>query len=163
MNLQINKILVPVDFSDYSRPALLYSSELAEVFGAELILIHIIEPVIYPPDFSMGQIALPPFTIDIDTAATEELEKLIKNELPGTIKAKILVRTGKPFVEIVDAAAEENIDLIIISSHGRTGVEHILFGSTADKVVQKAPCPVLTLRAPFKGFNYKEVKKKNNN
>ncbi|MDP3831347.1 MAG: universal stress protein [Ignavibacteriaceae bacterium] len=159
MNLQINKILVPVDFSDYSRPALLYSSELAEVFGAELILIHIIEPVIYPPDFSMGQIALPPLTIDIDTAATEELEKLIKTELPGTIKTKILVRTGKPFVEIVDAAAEENVDLIIISSHGRTGVEHILFGSTADKVVQKSPCPVLTLRYPVKGFKYRETKK----
>jgi nucleotide-binding universal stress UspA family protein len=159
MNLQIKKILVPIDFSDYSKPALLYSAELAGIFGSELILIHIIEPIIYPPDFSMGQIALPPLTIDIDSAATEELEKLIKTELPSTIMAKILVRTGKPFVEIVDAASEEDVDLIVISSHGRTGVEHILFGSTADKVVQKAPCPVLTLRDPAKGFKYRETKK----
>jgi nucleotide-binding universal stress UspA family protein len=163
MNLQIKKILVPIDFSDYSKPALLYSSELAEIFKAELILIHIIEPVIYPPDFSMGQIALPPLTVDIDSAAKDELEKLIKTELKSGINVKMLVRTGKPFVEIVDSALEEKVDLIVISSHGRTGIEHILFGSTADKVVQKAPCPVLTLREPFKGFNYKEAKKKNSN
>jgi nucleotide-binding universal stress UspA family protein len=73
---------------------------------------------------------------------------------------KTIIKTGKPFVEIIETAKEENTDLIIIATHGHSGVEHILFGSTAEKVVRKAPCPVLTLREPIKGFNYKEGMKK---
>ncbi|HRI47096.1 MAG: universal stress protein [Ignavibacteriaceae bacterium] len=154
----INKILVPIDFSEYSKPAISFSKDLAKIFNSELILVHVVEPILYPPDFSMGQVALPPLTIDVDSAAKEELERLIKNEIGDEFKTSSLIRTGKPFVEIVDAAIELDIDLIVISSHGRTGVEHILFGSTADKVVQKAPCPVLTVRDPLKGFKYRESK-----
>jgi nucleotide-binding universal stress UspA family protein len=66
-----------------------------------------------------------------------------------------LIKTGKPFVEIVETAIEEDIDLIIIATHGHTGIEHVLFGSTAEKVVRKAPCPVLTIREPIKGYRYK--------
>lgn len=154
----INRILVPIDFSEYSKPAISFSKDLAKIFNSELILVHVVEPILYPPDFSMGQVALPPLTIDIDSAAKEELERLIKNEIRDEFKASSIIRTGKPFVEIVDAAIELDIDLIVISSHGRTGVEHILFGSTADKVVQKAPCPVLTVRDPLKGFKYIESK-----
>lgn len=154
----INRILVPIDFSEYSKPAISFSKDLAKIFNSELILVHVVEPILYPPDFSMGQVALPPLTIDVDSAAKEELERLIKNEIGDEFKASSIIRTGKPFVEIVDAAIELDIDLIVISSHGRTGVEHILFGSTADKVVQKAPCPVLTVRDPLKGFKYRESK-----
>lgn len=154
----INRILVPIDFSEYSKPAISFSKDLAKIFNSELILVHVVEPILYPPDFSMGQVALPPLTIDVDSAAKEELERLIKNEIGDEFKASSIIRTGKPFVEIVDAAIELDIDLIVISSHGRTGVEHILFGSTADKVVQKAPCPVLTVRDPLKGFKYIESK-----
>lgn len=163
MNLQLKKILVPIDFSDYSKPALLCARDFATMFNSEIILVNVVEPIIYPPDFSMGQIALPPLTIELDTAAKDELEKFAKRELPPSIKFKTVVRIGKPFLEIIETAKDEDVDLIIIPSHGRTGIEHILFGSTADKVVQKAPCPVLTLREPFKGFNYKEEKKKNGN
>lgn len=154
----INRILVPIDFSEYSKPAISFSKDLAKIFNSELILVHVVEPILYPPDFSMGQVALPPLTIDVDSAAKEELQRLIKNEIGDEFKASSIIRTGKPFVEIVDAAIELDIDLIVISSHGRTGVEHILFGSTADKVVQKAPCPVLTVRDPLKGFKYRESK-----
>lgn len=154
----INRILVPIDFSEFSKPAISFSKDLAKIFNSELILVHVVEPILYPPDFSMGQVALPPLTIDVDSAAKEELERLIKNEIGDEFKASSIIRTGKPFVEIVDAAIELDIDLIVISSHGRTGVEHILFGSTADKVVQKAPCPVLTVRDPLKGFKYRESK-----
>jgi nucleotide-binding universal stress UspA family protein len=71
------------------------------------------------------------------------------------LDVKTVIKTGKPFVEIVETAAEEDIDLIIIASHGHTGVEHLLFGSTAEKVIRKAPCPVLTLREPVKGYKFK--------
>lgn len=156
MEPNIKKVLIPIDFSDYSKNSLRYSVNFTRCFNAELILIYVIEPVIYPPDFSMGQIAVPAVDVDIDKRASEELQKLAKTEIPADMKVKTLVKTGKPFVEIIETAAAENIDLIIIASHGHSGVEHILFGSTADKVVRKAPCPVLTLREPVKGFSIKD-------
>lgn len=160
MEMKLNKILVPIDFSDYSKSALRYAVNFAKLFNAEIILIYVVEPVIYPPDFSMGQIAIPTVTTEFDDRAKEELNKLAKNEIPQQLKVSIIIRTGKPFVEIIDTASEADVDLIIIATHGHSGVEHILFGSTAEKVVRKAPCPVLTLREPVKGFLFKEEMKK---
>lgn len=158
----IKKILVPIDFSDYSKGALKYAVNFSKSFNAEMTLIYVVEPVIYPPDFSMGQIAIPSVNTEWDERAKHELDKLAREEIPSGVTVKTLIKTGKPFIEIIETAGELNIDLIIISTHGRTGVEHILFGSTAEKVVRKAPCPVLTLREPIKGFNYKdEMKLKN--
>lgn len=160
MPLTIKKILVPIDFSDYSKSALKYAVNFAKVFNAEMYLIYVVEPVIYPPDFSMGQIAIPSVTFEMDERAKEELSKLAQQEIPAEIKRQVIIKTGKPFVEIIETAAEEDIDLIIIATHGHSGVEHILFGSTAEKVVRKAPCPVLTLREPVKGFQFKDEMKK---
>lgn len=162
MNSDIKKILVPIDFSDYSRSALKYAVNFCKNCNAEMILIYVVEPVIYPPDFSMGQIAIPSVNSEWDERARQELDKLAKEEIPSTVQVKTVIKTGKPFVEIVETASELDVDLIIIATHGRSGVEHILFGSTAEKVVRKAPCPVLTLREPIKGFNYKEQIKKEN-
>jgi nucleotide-binding universal stress UspA family protein len=160
METTINKVLVPIDFSDYSKSALRYAVNFAKSFNAEIILVYVVEPVIYPPDFSMGQIAMPSINTEWDERAKEELQKLAKSEIIGVNNVKTIIKTGKPFVEIIETAKEENADLIIIATHGHSGVEHILFGSTAEKVVRKAPCPVLTLREPIKGFNYKEGMKK---
>lgn len=160
MEPSIKKVLVPVDFSDYSKSSLKYAVNFAKHFGAELYLIYVVEPMVYPPDFSMGQIAIPSIDVELDKRASEELNNLGKKEIPQDIKSKMIVKTGKPFVEIIEAAAEEDIDLIIIATHGHTGIEHVLFGSTAEKVVRKAPCPVLTLREPIKGFEFKEGIKK---
>ena len=110
--------------------------------------------MIYPADFSMGQVAIPSADIDLHSRAEEELTKLSKDIISGNLKVEILIKTGKPFVEIIETASANDIDLIIIATHGHTGVEHLLFGSTAEKVVRKAPCPVLTLREPVKGFQY---------
>jgi len=155
MQPTIKKVLVPIDFSDYSKSALKYAVNFAKSFSAEIVLIYVVEPVIYPPDFSMGQIAMPSINAEWDVRAKEELQKLAISEIPGESVVKTIIKTGKPFVEIIETAKEENVDLIIIATHGHSGVEHILFGSTAEKVVRKAPCPVLTLREPIKGFDYK--------
>lgn len=162
MDMKIDKILVPIDFSDYSKSALRYAVNFAKLFNAEILLIYVVEPVIYPPDFSMGQIAIPTVATEFDERAREELNKLAKNEIPKEIKVTTLIKSGKPFVEIIDTASEADVDLIIIATHGHSGVEHILFGSTAEKVVRKAPCPVLTLREPVKGFMFREEIKKEN-
>ncbi len=160
MEPNIKKILVPIDFSDYSKSSLKYAINYAKHFNASLILVYVIEPVIYPPDFSMGQIAIPTLGLEMDKRAKDELDKLAEKEIPSGVSVKKVIKTGKPFVEIIETAAEENVDLIIIATHGHSGVEHILFGSTAEKVVRKAPCPVLTLREPAKGFKFKEEMKK---
>lgn len=151
---QIKNILVPIDFSDYSKSALKYAVNFAKTFSAKMHLVYVIEPMIYPADFSMGQIAVPTGDIDMSKRAKEELTNLAKNEIHDSIETDILIKSGKPFVEIIETASELDIDLIIISTHGHTGVEHLLFGSTAEKVVRKAPCPVLTLREPIKGFKF---------
>ena len=162
MGLEIKKILVPIDFSDYSKNSLKYAVNFADQFNSEITLIYVVEPVIYPPDFSMGQIAIPSVNAEWDLKAKEELEKLAKQEIPESVKVSVKIKTGKPFLEIIDTAAEENVDLIIIATHGHSGVEHILFGSTAEKVVRKAPCPVLTLREPIKGYMFREDLKNGN-
>ncbi|MFA4923110.1 MAG: universal stress protein [Ignavibacteriaceae bacterium] len=160
MELQFNKILVPIDFSDFSKSALKYAVTFAQQYHSKLILVYVMEPVIYPPDFSMGQITLPTVNFEMDKRAKEELDKLAETEIGSLVQVQTVIKTGKPFVEIIETAKEEDADLIIISTHGHSGVEHILFGSTADKVIRKAPCPVLTLREPIKGFDYKGMIKK---
>lgn len=151
----INNILAPIDFSDYSKNALKYAIEFAKEFKAKLFLVYVVEPMIYPADFSMGQIAIPSTDIDLHARAEEELNNLAKS-IDADLKVETMIKTGKPFVEIIETATEKDIDLIIIATHGHTGVEHLLFGSTAEKIVRKAPCPVLTLREPIKGFQYKK-------
>lgn len=156
MEPNIRRVLVPIDFSDYSKGALKYSVNFVQYFKAEIHLVYVVEPVIYPPDFSMGQIAIPAMDLEMDKRAKEELDKLAKKEIPAGIKIKTHVKTGKPYIEIIETSKENEIDLIIIATHGHTGFEHILFGSTAEKIVRKAPCPVLSLREPVKGFMFDE-------
>jgi len=150
----IKKILVPIDFSDYSKKALQYTVNFAKHFNSEICLLYVIEPVIYPADLSMGQMVIPNADVDYGEKAEDELLALAKSEIGDLLSYKILVKTGKPFMEIIDTAKEIDSDLIIISTHGHTGVEHLLFGSTSEKVVRKAPCPVLTMREPIKGFRF---------
>ncbi len=150
----IKKILVPIDFSGYSKNLLNYANNFAKKFQAKIILVHVVEPIIYPVDFSMGQIDFPATDSEIATKAKDELHKLAETIIDKNIESQVIIKSGKPFVEINETARELDIDLIIIATHGHTGVEHLLFGSTAEKVVRKAPCPVLTLREPIKGFKF---------
>jgi len=151
----IKKILVPIDFSDYSKKALHYTVAFAKQFNAQIYLVYVIEPVVYPADLSMGQVAIPQAEIDLSAKSKEELKQLAEIEIGNLLKYYIIIKNGKPFMEIIETASEIDADLIIISTHGHTGVEHLLFGSTTEKVVRKAPCPVLTIREPIKGFRFK--------
>jgi nucleotide-binding universal stress UspA family protein len=145
-HIKLQRILVPIDFSDHSKNALKYAITFAQQFKASIDLIYVVEPTIYPADFSFGQIGFPNVEEELQAHGNEELETLIKKEISGKVAARKAVRTGKPFYEINQYAQERDIDLIIIATHGHSGMEHILFGSTAEKVVRKAPCPVLVVR-----------------
>lgn len=149
---QITRIIVPIDFSEYSKRAFRYAVDFAQTFRAELVLVYVVEPVIYPADFSFGQVALPSVERELHEKGKQQLDMLIEKEIPDGVAARSLIRSGKPFVEIIQAAKEEHAELIIIATHGHSGIEHVLFGSTAEKVVRKAPCPVLSIRSPEREF-----------
>lgn len=150
--IELHRILVPIDFSEHSKKALQYAIPFAEQFEASIDLLYVVEPTIYPADFSFGQVGFPAVEDELRQRGSEELEALIQKEIGTRVKARSTVRTGKAFHEIDQHAREESIDLIIIATHGHSGVEHVLFGSTAEKVVRYAPCPVLVVRMAEKEF-----------
>ncbi|HEY4644558.1 MAG TPA: universal stress protein [Bacteroidota bacterium] len=143
--LSLNHILVPIDFSAYSKYALQYAIPLARKFQADLLLVYVVEPTVYPADFSIGQVGYPSVEEELRSKGAEELSKLIEEQIPSGVKARKIVRTGKPYLEILDAARTEQADMIVIATHGHSGFEHLLFGSTAEKVIKKAGCPVVVI------------------
>ena len=150
--IDLQRILVPIDFSDHSKKSLQYAIPFAEQFKASIDLLYVVEPAIYPADFSFGQVGFPAVEDELRQRGAEELEGLIKREIGARVNARSSVRTGKAAYEIEHYAREESIDLIIIATHGHSGMEHALFGSTAEKVVRHAPCPVLVVRMAEKEF-----------
>jgi universal stress protein A len=142
----IRSILVPIDFSAHSKNALKYAIPLAEKFRASVHLVYVVEPTVYPADLGFGQVVLPGVEDELREKGADELEQLILREIGGTVKATSSVRTGSPHQEILREAEEQGVDLIVVATHGHSGVEHILFGSTADRIVRHAKCPVLTIR-----------------
>jgi nucleotide-binding universal stress UspA family protein len=144
--LGIHSILVPIDFSVHSKNALKYAVPMARHFGARLHLVYVVEPTIYPADLGFGQVVLPGVEDELRKKGAEELRALIQREIGERIPATSSVRTGNPHHEILLEAEEKGVDLIIVATHGHSGVEHMLFGSTADRIVRHATCPVLTIR-----------------
>jgi nucleotide-binding universal stress UspA family protein len=137
--------LVPIDFSKPSLKALDQAVTFARQFKARLTLLHVVEPIA-TPDFASSF----PLAIDIDRmldGAKSRLKELAEAPAipPGTVKTSV-VRYGRSFHEIAEVARESKTDLIIIATHGYTGLRHMLLGSTAERVVRHAPCPVLVLR-----------------
>ncbi len=150
--IDLNRILVPIDFSEHSKRALQYAIPFAQQFNASIDLLYVVEPTVYPADFSFGQVGFPAIEEELRKRGAEELDELLEKEISGRLKAKRAIRTGKAFYEINQYAREAKMDLIIIATHGHTGIEHALFGSTAEKVVRKAPCPVLVVRTGEREF-----------
>ncbi len=144
--VNIKHILVPIDFSDPSKNALAFAIDFAGIFKADLTLLYVVEPVIYPADFSFGQVTVPSMEVELTSNGEKKLRELATPAIEKGITVQTEVKTGKAFVEIVKYAREKDMDLIIIATHGHSAFENVLFGSTAEKVVRKAPCAVLTLR-----------------
>jgi nucleotide-binding universal stress UspA family protein len=153
-----NKILAPTDFSEDSRLALTYAVTLAQKFSSEIIVMHVDQPLapVMVSELNPG--------LDVSTMnrIAEEGRLLALRELDGEtarlrdsgVKARGLMRVGAPFLEIINAAQSESTDLIVMGTHGRTGLAHVLMGSVAERVVNKAPCPVLTVRHPDRKFKH---------
>ena len=145
--LKIKKILVPVDFSECSLKAWKYALAFARQFAASVTACHIINSNQFGcPDWNIDYANYLLYEEKIEKKATERLNDLIANEAGTGIKIKGEVNTGQVVDEVLEMAAELDADIILISTHGYTGLKHAFLGSTAESVVRRAACPVLVVR-----------------
>ncbi len=149
-SMQIRSILFPTDFSECGNYALAYATSLARTFSASIICVHVIEPIVPTVGYTGMTEPLPiaDITEQLEDSAERELPKIAECEECAGLQVEELIVHGEAASEIVRVAKERKVDLIIISSHGRTGLGRILFGSTAEAVVRHAPCPVLVVKPP---------------
>jgi len=148
--LPIKKIVCPTDFSDPSYEGLKVAREFAEHFSAELILVNIIFPGPIVPGVAESGFYIPATLQALQESAEKALADLIQQKSLGDIPVRTVVMSGKPVYEIVNLAAKENADIIVIASHGESGWQKFLFGSVTEKVIRMASCPVLTVQQPEK-------------
>lgn len=141
--MEIKRILAPVDFSDYSEKALNWAATIAEQWSSQVYLCHIIPQPSYPS--MIGGDDLAKFETGLQSAAETQLQDLVSKLQNKNVQATIRISLGEPFNDICRIAEEERIDLIIMGTHGRTGLSHALLGSVAERVVRHAPCPVLVV------------------
>lgn len=145
--LSIQRILLPSDFSDNARYPQAYACALAEHFDAELHLLHVYQEVIPIVPEPVSAAALPPnYLTEMRAWAEQALETWLDPDWAAAHRVTRCLKQGVPFVEILEYAQNQTIDLLVIGTHGRTGLAHVLLGSVAEKIVRKAPCPVLTVR-----------------
>ena len=146
----IKKILVPTDFSEPSDNALRYAKELATKFESKIILLHVMGHLI--SGYSEMGLNMVPLS-DVEKELTEQAKKHLDDvDIPDSQPVQRELRHGSAFLEIIRCAKEHDVDLIVMGTHGRGVVAHVLLGSVAERVVRKAPCPVLTVRDPEHEF-----------
>ena len=170
--MNVTKILVPLDHSDYSDRALQWGASLAEKYGAQLLLLHVVSraaedlparaavgtdtPLQFALDNpSVYYAASPPpreavSVIDVFEMTQNDLKDLAIAKLNKSLRVSPKVGVGKPAEEILRVAQEEAVDLIVMGTHGRTGLRHVLMGSVAETVMRTAPCPVFTVKVVSK-------------
>lgn len=149
----VKTILVPTDFSDTANAAVRCAAGLAETFGSSLILLHVVEDVVAKGlTADVGASAIRRLQDEATREAAAKLDRaLAEPPLNRTGVARAVV-VGDPFDGILSYADEHHVDLIVIGTHGRTGLAHVLLGSVAEHVVRTSPCPVLTVRTCQHGF-----------
>ena len=146
--IQLGHILHPTDFSEPAKQAMAYALELAQRFDAEIHTLYVLPPMAVTPWSAGGFV--PPSMVEAEEQhrleAANKLKSLIPSNEGGNPTVHHDVRDGTPFIRIIEYAREADIDLIVMGTHGHSGLKHMLLGSVAEKVVRKAPCPVLSVR-----------------
>ena len=145
MTIEVERILVPVDFSDNARAVLDWAAHLAEEHKASVLLLHAYH---LPVEFQQleGAYLPPDFWSNVKSEAEQSLSRYAAELREKGLEVETLVREGYPASVIVDEAEAQNANLVVIGTHGLSGLKHMLLGSIAERVVQKAPCPVLTVK-----------------
>lgn len=146
--IKLKKILYPTDFSEYADHARMYVTEMAKAFDAKVVLMHTIQaPSHYEVAYNY-ELALNPEEIGEkrQKAADKKLNEIAQLIREEGVEVETIITLGSAFVDIVSTARKQEVDLVILSTHGWGFIKHVLMGSTAERVVRKAPCPVLTVR-----------------
>jgi len=145
--IRLNRVLVPTDFSEFSRLAVTYACAMAERFGAQLHVLHVVpDPAMLVPEAAVFWVESMQAQSDRLVTDAQKLLRQIPEGSQGSQPVIRDVRVGAAFLEIIDYAKSQDIDLIVIGTHGRSGLSHILMGSVAERVVRAAPCPVLSVK-----------------
>lgn len=145
-NIHTKKILVPIDFSVYSKEAADQAILLATEFKAKIQFIHVIEQDIHPSFYASGIESIFQIDTDLKERVIQNLREFLADQLNPELQCTFIVKEGKAHKEIVDTANDLKSDMIVIATHGLTGLDYFLLGSTAEKVVRWANCPVLTVK-----------------
>jgi nucleotide-binding universal stress UspA family protein len=148
---KFNKILFATDFSEISEFAFDYALTLAETFNSRLIVMHVINEPVDLRGFYVPHISFDTIEREIALSAEKMMEKFCGKKIKDYDNYDKFIVSGIPYEEILKKADEEKVDLLIMGTHGRAGIDHLLFGSTAERVVRKAACPVMTVRPPETG------------
>ncbi|MBI4823732.1 MAG: universal stress protein [Nitrospirae bacterium] len=148
--MEVKRILYPTDFSEGSLVAVPLLTDLVKKYGAKLYILHVIYDVVRASGWYVPHTSMDELSKDMETGAKKEIEGCCVEELRGYKDIERIVIKGIPHEEILRFAGENKIDLIVIGTHGRKGLDKVIFGSTAAKVVRDAPCPVLTVRVPIR-------------
>jgi universal stress protein A len=143
--MDIRRILAPTDFSEYSKQAVTYAHELAQTFGARLLLLRVVEPPVYPAEVFLPSTVGTTLIDDLERQARLDLAKLLPKAEHPRVDVMCLVAVGSPYYKILEVAGAEKVDLIVMATHGRTGLGHLVMGSVAERVVRMAPCPIMTI------------------
>jgi nucleotide-binding universal stress UspA family protein len=145
--LTLKTVLVPTDFSEPSESALRYGKAMAEAFGASLHVVHVMEDLLAHAWAAEVYVAsMPQLRDEIEKESRQRLGALLTDTERKAFRAETALLAGNPFLEIIRYAKAHNVDLIVMGTHGRGPIAHMLLGSVAEKVVRKSPCPVLTVR-----------------
>lgn len=145
---ELERILVPVDFSEHCRTALAYALELARRYDARIDLLHVIEQPAFPTFYSpSADAALASVIRELGTSSQEAMDRLMADAEADEVPFEKHVIEGRASVDVVEFAGERGADMIVLATHGLTGLERVLFGSTAEQVVRRAECPVFTVKA----------------
>ncbi|MFN8061944.1 MAG: universal stress protein [Vicinamibacterales bacterium] len=145
--ITLKNVLVPTDFSEPSAVALKYGLALAEAFGARLHLLHAVEDPFTYPWAAEAYVNPDEIVARHRQEASAEMRKLVTDEQRTKYDVQFVVDIARPFLSVVDYAKKHDVDLIVMGTHGRGAIAHLLIGSVAENVVRKAPCPVLTVRS----------------
>jgi nucleotide-binding universal stress UspA family protein len=143
-----DKILTAIDFSPNSEQAFEYALTLAKQFQAELTIMHVINEPVDLRGFYVPHISFEQLEKEIEEGAEKMMEKFCQTRMGDFPNYKTAIVSGIPYEEIIRKADENGSSLIVLGTHGRTGLDHIIFGSTAERVVRSSSCPVLTIRMP---------------
>jgi nucleotide-binding universal stress UspA family protein len=146
--MKVETILFPTDFSEGSFHALPYAVDLTRHYHARLYILHIIYDFTKATDSHVPHISADEIYNEMLDWAQKEIESCCIEEIRGLNNVEKVVHKGVPYEEIIKFAADNKIDMIVMGTYGRVGLERFIFGSTAERVVRKAPCPVMTVRIP---------------